>query len=106
MLLFAEQPAKFVRLELSKDRQKAAIFDQNQTVYVYDTSTNQPVGSLSFKGYEQIEFSASGKLFAAAANEEVKLFDLKATELGSVKVRGTIHSIGLSPDDFVLIIRV
>lgn len=101
----AEQPAKFVRLELSKDRQKAAIFDQNQTVYVYDTSTNQPVGSLSFKGYEQIEFSASGKLFAAAANEEVKLFDLKATELGSVKVRGTIHSIGLSPDDSVLIIN-
>ncbi|TWT62662.1 HEAT repeat domain-containing protein [Rubinisphaera italica] len=101
----AEQPAKFVRLELSEDRTKSAIFDQNQTVYIYDTTTNQPVGSLSFQGYEHIEFSGSGKLFAAAANEEVKFFDLKANETGSIKVKGAIHSIGMSPDDSVLVIN-
>ncbi|MCG6155653.1 HEAT repeat domain-containing protein [Rubinisphaera margarita] len=101
----AQQTAKFVRGELSRDRSRFAIYDSEKTVYVYNTATGAAEGSLSFGGFGLVQFSGTGELFAAVSGNEIKLFDLKATEIGTISVRGSVESIAFSPDDSLLVVN-
>ncbi len=101
----AQQSAAFVRGQLSRDRSRIAIYDQEKTVYVYNTATGQPEGSLSFGGFNNIQFSGTGELFAAVSGSDIKLFDLKAAEVGTISVRGTVDAIAFAPDDSLLAVN-
>jgi len=101
----AQQSASFVRGQLSHDRNRIAIYDRDETVYVYNTTTGQPEGSLSFAGFSHVQFSGTGELFAAVSGSDIKLFDLKAAEVGTISVRGTVDAIAFAPDDSLLAVN-
>ena len=88
-----------VRLLESADRKRLAFLDRAGNLYVYDSGTAQPVGSLAFPGVKQLEFSPSGNRVAAVVGKEIKIFDLKGAEQATLACETPILGLALQTDD-------
>lgn len=94
--------APVTSMDLSRDHKFVGIRDSSGNVFVYNTETMQPVGSLSFSKSSVTKQAPDGQSFLMASGGQVKLLSVKGEELKAVELVGPVRSVAISQDNSLL----
>jgi len=87
---------------MSTDHKSIGIRDISGNVFVYDATTEQPLGSLSFASSGLSRQASSGDAFLVASGGMVKVLGLSGEELHVVEVEGPVRSVAMTADKSLL----